>query len=317
MAGQAIDTAESQKPSVESSPSAGLDKRRHRSLSAFICYARESDTEFRNRLSEVLRARGIEPKGDWLLTPGPSYRDQLATLIRDSDVFIAIISQLSVVSSEVRREIEQAHLQKKRLLPVQIQDGFEKAALHDALRRPQWTLLRPIDSFEIGIKSLEEAINTNFDLLVVHTWLTQRANDWDAKRRPGSALLSGPDLKEAETWLLKASANQLELPSVTPLQADFVLASQRARTRRAQWLVGITSATVFVLSMLTVYAKLQEGIARENADKEKIARIAAEEQTRIAESRRLAAESTSVWCIARCRSCESRAGASWTTIGGG
>ena len=166
MAGQAADSVEAQKASGESSPrNAGLDQRRQRSLSAFICYARESDTEFRNRLGEALRTRGIEPKGDWLLTPGPSYRDQLTTLIPDSDVFIAVISRLSVASPEVRSEIEQANLQKKRLLPVQIQDGFDKAALHKALRLPQWTLLRPIDNFEVGIKSLEEAINTNFDLL--------------------------------------------------------------------------------------------------------------------------------------------------------
>jgi WD40 repeat protein len=283
MAGQAIDSVEAQKAPGESSPgSAGLDQRRQRSLSAFICYARESDTEFRNRLGEALRTRGIEPKGDWLLTPGPSYRDQLTTLIRDSDVFIAVISRLSIASPEVRSEIEQANLQKKRLLPVQIQDGFDKAALHEALRLPQWTLLRPIDNFEVGVKSLEEAINTDFDLLVVHTWLTQRANDWDAKRRPGSALLSGRDLKEAEIWLPKASANQLKLPNVTPLQADFVLASQRARTRRAQWLVGITAVIVLVLSMLTVYAFQQRRIARKN-----------EPQARIAESRRLAAESSS------------------------
>jgi hypothetical protein len=152
MAGQAADSVEAQKASGESSPrNAGLDQRRQRSLSAFICYARESDTEFRNRLGEELRARGIEPRGDWLLTPGPSYRDQLATLIRDSDVFIAVISRLSVASPEVGSEIERANLQKKRLLPVQIQDGFDKAALHEALRLPQWTLLRPIDNFEIGI----------------------------------------------------------------------------------------------------------------------------------------------------------------------
>jgi uncharacterized protein YpmB len=69
------------------------------------------------------------------------------------------------------------------------------------------------------------------------------------------------------------------------LQADFILASQRARTRRAQWLVGITAVIVFVLIMLTVYAfqqsaeaKRQQEIARENAE------IAAEEQARIAES---------------------------------
>jgi hypothetical protein len=161
----------------------GLAERRHRSLSAFICYARESDTEFRSRLSDELSAGGIEPKGDWLLTPGPSYKDQLAALIRESDVFIAVISRLSVASPECLNEIDEANLQKKKILPVQVQDGFNKAALHEALRLPQWTLLRPVDNFEIGIKSLKKAINTDFDLLVVHTWLTQRATDWDNKGR--------------------------------------------------------------------------------------------------------------------------------------
>jgi hypothetical protein len=51
---------------------------------------------------------GIEPKGDWVLTPGPSYKDQLAALIRESDVFIAVISRLSVASPECHDEIDQA-----------------------------------------------------------------------------------------------------------------------------------------------------------------------------------------------------------------
>jgi TIR domain len=257
-----------------------------------------------------------------------SYKDQLATLIRESDVFIAVISRLSVASPEVREEIDQANIQKKKLLPVLAQDGFDKAALHEALRLPQWTYLRPIDDFGDGIRSLVEAANTNFDLMVVHTWLTQHATDWAAKARPDSALLSGSDLKEAENWLPKVSANQQELPNVTPLQADFVLASQRARSRRAQRITGVTLVIIVVLTVLTVYAfqqrriarknertavanakreqvarrvadenaaeaKRQEGIARENADKERIARESAETQARIAESRRLAAESSS------------------------
>jgi hypothetical protein len=168
------------------------------------------------------------------------------------------------------------------------------------------TLLRSIDNFEIGIKSLEEAINTDFDLLVVHTWLTQRDTDWDAKGRAGSALLAGRDLKEAEIWLPKASVNQLELPNVTPLQADFVLASQRARTRRAQWVIAMTAVIIVVLGTLAVYAfqqksiadnnaaeaKRQAAIASANADKERIARDAAEEQARIANARRIAAQSS-------------------------
>jgi hypothetical protein len=71
--------------------------------------------------------------GDWLLTPSPSYKHQLAALIRESDVFIAVISRLSAVSPKCHDEIDQTNLQKKKLLPVQVQDGFNKAALHEAL----------------------------------------------------------------------------------------------------------------------------------------------------------------------------------------
>jgi len=50
MAGQAIYPVEAQKAPGEPSPrGVGLAERRQRSLSAFICYARESDTEFRRR----------------------------------------------------------------------------------------------------------------------------------------------------------------------------------------------------------------------------------------------------------------------------
>ena len=277
----------------------GLVQGRRRSLSAFISYAHESDTGFSIKLGEKLRARGIEPKDDWLLTPGPSYRDQISALIRDSDVFIAVISRLSVISPAVRSEIDQANGQKKKLLPVRIDDYLDEAALHQALRLPQWTLLRPIDSFETGFTSLVDAINTDFDLMVVHTWLTQRAAEWDTHGRRTSALLSGRELKEAEDWLPKVSANQLQLPNVTPLQADFILECQRARTRRARWVAGITLAIVAALSVLTIYAFEQRRIARknertaeENARKERIARKVAEEEAKIAESRRLAAQSS-------------------------
>jgi hypothetical protein len=144
-------------------------------------------------------------------------------MIRESDVFIAVISPLSVASQGVREEIEQANLYKKRLLPVLIQDGFDKALLHEALGLPQWTLLRPGDNFEMGVVSLEKAIKTDFELVAGHTWLTGRATDWDNRYRPGSGLLSGRELKEAEIWLSKASANQLDLPNVTPLQVDFIV----------------------------------------------------------------------------------------------
>jgi hypothetical protein len=38
-------------------------------------------------------------------------------LIRESDVFIAVISQLSVASPECLNEIDEANLQKKKILP--------------------------------------------------------------------------------------------------------------------------------------------------------------------------------------------------------
>jgi hypothetical protein len=196
----------------------GLVQGRRRSLSAFISYAHESDTGFSIKLGEKLRARGIEPKDDWLLTPSPSYRDQISALIRDSDVFIAVISRLSVISPAVRSEIDQANGQKKKLLPVRIDDYLDEAALHQALRLPQWTLLRPIDSFETGFTSLVDAINTDFDLMVVHTWLTQRAAEWDTHGGRTFGTTFGSRAERGRRLATKGSANQLQLPNVTPFR---------------------------------------------------------------------------------------------------
>src|SRR5262245_43773103 len=127
----AVDSTEARKPVGPASRIGGIEERRRRPLSAFVCYARESDCELRKRLSDELQARGIEAKGDWLLMPGPSYKEQLAALIIESDVFIAVISRLSVESPECRDEIEQAYFHKKKLLPVQIESGFDKRTLHE------------------------------------------------------------------------------------------------------------------------------------------------------------------------------------------
>ena len=80
-------------------------------------------------------------------------------------------------------------------------------------------------------------LKTDFELTALHTWLTLRAVDWDRIGKTGDGLLRGIELRDAQTWLGRVGASELELPRVTPLQAAFVQASQRgaeSRGRRSQ-----------------------------------------------------------------------------------
>jgi WD40 repeat protein len=228
---------------------------RRRPIVAFLSYSRASDTAFQQALTHALGEHGIEVRGDWLLTPGPDYRAQLGTLIREAYVFLAVLSRLSVVSPACREEIDQAHAQKKKLLPILREDDLDKAQLHEAIQRPQWTLLRSVDDWDRGIQRLREAITTDFELMATHTWLTQRAMSWEEKGQPASALLRGRDFGEVESWQPRIMANQLELPNITPLQSTFINASQRARTQRARRISGLALVVMALLLWLYVQAE--------------------------------------------------------------
>jgi WD40 repeat protein len=139
------------------------------------------------------------------------------------------------------------------LLPVLRADGYNEALLPNVIKSPQWTYLRANDDFETEIKKLVDATNTDFELLEIHTWLTQRDDEWKNGR---GGLLTGNDLKRASDWLPKVSQNPLRLPNVTPSQMEFISASERGRARRAWWTAGATAVLLLLVSYLGIRAVL-------------------------------------------------------------
>jgi hypothetical protein len=88
------------------------------SREAFISYV-EEDGEFARELGRELRALGHTTwTYDEDSIAGVSYLAQVHRAIGECRVFVLIASQQSVLSHQVVREVEQAHEQKKVIIPV-------------------------------------------------------------------------------------------------------------------------------------------------------------------------------------------------------
>ena len=233
-----------------------------RKINAFISYrVVPEDVTRRREIRVALERKGVEVHGDWELVAGPDYEPQLRGLIRSADAFVFLMSPESVASRHTNEEIDYAAELKKKVLPVLIAGGIDEKALRKELANPQWTRLRQTDDFEAGIESLLTAMNTDYDLTALHTWLTRRADDWQSRGRSRSDLLQGNDLKDATDWLPRVLANSLQFPNLTPLQQIYITASQRERVHRTRQLVGISALLAVFFGVLAAIADHQRFLA--------------------------------------------------------
>jgi hypothetical protein len=259
---------------------------------AFISYAHE-DKEFVRRLCESLKEQGVEPVGDWLLTPGEHYEERLRKLNLTSQAFVFVITPDSIGSQACRNELALAVDNKKRVLPVSRRGHGDDNLLDPALRAPHWTFLRDGDDYEAGVRQLVKAINTDFALMNTHGRLLLAAEEWKDNGRNRGYLLRKDGLKEAEVWLAMTSAQSSKLPQPTPLQAEFIRAGQSARSRGARVAFGVVLAVVLSLAGLSLVALAQRSTAVSNAERAERNAEEAKTQARIAgenEARALANE---------------------------
>jgi WD40 repeat protein len=277
----------------------------------FISYARE-DKAFVLRLAEALQLKEVRVSGDWQLVRGEDYNQQLEQLQLGADAVIFILSPDSVRSLPCRTELDRAVEQAKRILPVVYRDvGDEAGAVAPALALPQWTFLRADDDFVGGVQGLVEAVNTDFELLPQHRRLLQGAETWQRNQRSPSYLLRKDGLKRAEDWLVQTGRFTNKLPKPTPLELDYIRASQSARTRGTRVGSVVVAIIAGVLAVLAVVAWVQRNEAKKQAsiaqEKSRIAQIetdkakvseshaqtekkAADESRMVAEKRREEAE---------------------------
>lgn len=241
----------------------------------FLSYARE-DEAFARRLGMALAAVDIRVTGDWQLTRGDSYRDQLRLMILSCDAFLFILSPDSVASSACRDEVDIATQSGKRLLPVSYRDHGADEKVPAALREPQWTFMRTEATFGDAVQALNVAARTDFGLAREHQRLSIAAESWRLRGETRVELLRGQSLQQAERWLAAAGANPRKLPKPSALVSQFIVASQANRRYEVRRNLALVTILAVVLGAVAVYALNQRSTAMARG--------------RIASSQRLAAQ---------------------------
>ncbi len=143
----------------------------------------------------------------------------------------------------------------------------------------------PGSGFGPGLLRLASALNTDLEWLREHTRYLQRATEWDMGGKPTNRLLSGFDIAQAKVWAARRPKNA---PVPTPLQLDFIKASENEEARRqaaeAERLKEVAEAQTIREAAL---AEREKALARE-----------AEAQTRAAEQAKRVASRTLIGATA-------------------
>ena len=202
-------------------------------LNVFISYSR-ADLAFADQLYAALGAFNFELSVDRHSIPGgDEWEKRLGALIRDTGTVVFVLSPSSAVSKFCRWEVEEAGRLNKRILPVLCRplDGVSPPP-QLASRNYIYLYAEPElpgSGFGVGLAELVKALNTDLDWLREHTDYLRQANNWDEGSRPANRLLSGGDIDEAKAWVARRPKNA---PEPTPLQLDFIKASEAEEARR-------------------------------------------------------------------------------------
>jgi len=196
-------------------------------LAVFISYSRD-DIGFADQLDAALKLHkyhvSIDRQG---ISGGEDWKSRLASLIRDAETILFVLSPSSARSEICRWEVEEAARLAKRIIPVVCKP------LEDTTPPPQLSALNyiffcadprvPASGFGTGLAGLVKALNTDIDWLRQHTRLYQRATEWEAAGRAESRLLFGDSIAEARAW---AARRPKDAPEPTELHYEFIRASE-------------------------------------------------------------------------------------------
>ena len=213
---------------------------------AFISYSRKN-IAFARLLMDAFEKHDIQVWIDWQdIPPSADWLAEVYEAIEQSDAFIFLISENSVVSEICSLEIAHAVKNNKRLIPIVVNE-VEPTQVPGPLASLQWIFFHQEDQFGASIADLIAAIQTDQDWVKAHTRLQNRALEWNRKERPASSLLRGQDLARAETWLSQAADKD---PEPTALQTDYIFSSRQAANRRQRLgLIAALSGTLIALAL--------------------------------------------------------------------
>lgn len=214
-------------------------------------------------------------------------------MVRAADSFAVLLTPHSVSSAECAAEMSYAVELGKRLVPILGAPEIRPDGLPNAIRKAQWCLCTERHSLAGAVAQIQAALQTNIELVPMHTRLLNRVEEWQSRGRDAGTLLRDPFLKEAEDWLLRATSKE-QLPQPTSLQREYLSVSRAAEIRnvitfRRRAVGGIVVLIVAVLVMVFLYLQSERNRKEADRQREKAEQNAAEaeRQTGIAKSLRV------------------------------
>lgn len=224
---------------------------------AFISYSR-NNIAFARLLMEAFEKNKIQAWIDWQdIPPSADWLAEVYEAIEQSDAFIFIISENSVISEICSLEIKHAVENNKRLIPIVVNE-VEPAKVPVPLNNLQWIFFTEKDLFNEALADLIIAIQIDQDWVKGHTRLQNRALEWDRKGRPGSALIRGQNLVQAEYWFSQASGKD---PQPSALQTDFIYTSRTEVNRRQRMNAFAVAGGIIIAVGLGIWALVQRAEA--------------------------------------------------------
>ena len=199
----------------------------------FVSYSRR-DVDIADEIVQGLEFAGFAVTIDRnSITEGEDWRRRLGALIADADSIVFLLSPDSASSDVCRWEVAHAESLSKRLIPALLrplngQDAPPALAALNYVRFDRQDDERP-RSFMGAMRGLVRALTTDLEWVKEHTRFLTRSMEWDAAQRPESRLLLGDDVAAAKLW---ADARPKDAPAITPLQSDFLRASEEAELQR-------------------------------------------------------------------------------------
>ncbi|MCE7861833.1 MAG: TIR domain-containing protein, partial [Chloroflexi bacterium CFX2] len=221
---------------------------------------------------------------DWEdIPPAVGWLDQILQGIEQADAFIFLVSPDSVASEVCNVELEHAHKNAKRIIPIVVRDVDPKST-RDVIRNLNWIFMRENEDFAAGLEKVKVAINLDLDWLQEHRRLQVRALEWDRKKDP-SLLLRGGDLRNTSRMIITKEGKD---PAPSELQRQYVQFSRRSeRVRTVTWISA--ALAILIMLVLSLFALNQRQVALANADEAQNQRAIAESNQKTAESNARAA----------------------------
>ncbi len=190
------------------------------STRVFVSYSRRDQT-FVGQLATALSAAsffvdfdlgGDAAKIEGGIAPTDAWQDRLRTLIAAADVVIFVVSPDSATSPVCDWEIGEAQSLGKRLIPV-LWRAIDFAGAPQKLAALNVAISFE-GEFEVSLKKLVAAIETDIDWLREGRRLTTLATRWRDTGEPESQLLRSAEATAAETWAARRPSNAPQPPEI-------------------------------------------------------------------------------------------------------